>query len=253
MLHVHEWGDRAGDPVVCLHGVMGHGGRFRRLAHDRLLHRRVVAFDLRGHGRSSWEPPWNLEQHLDDVVRALDATAAGPADIVGFSFGGRLALELAAAAPERVRSLALLDPAIHIAPGSALAFADGVRPDASFATHAEAIDARMATLAHSPYEMIAEDIAEAVAPHEDGRLHYRVCRSAVVAGYGEMARPPRIPSAPTTLLVRAADGIVHDEHEQLLRNALGARLTVVPVPGTHAVLWDAYEATADAVASHLGA
>ena len=58
-LHLHEWGDPGAPVVLCLHGVTGHGLRFRRLAEERLATRyRVLAPDLRGHGRSGWEPPW---------------------------------------------------------------------------------------------------------------------------------------------------------------------------------------------------
>ena len=250
-LHVHRWGGSSGVPVVCLHGVMGHGGRFRRLAQTALPERQVLAFDLRGHGRSSWEPPWNLDTYLDDVRESLDAEAPGRVDLIGFSFGGRLALELAASDPERIGRLVLLDPAIQMTPAAAGAFADGTRPDVSFATTGEAIDARLATLAHTPREMLEDDMAEALETGEDGRLRYRVSRSAVVAAYGEMARVPAIPAACATLLVRAENGIVDDRQEHLLRNALGDNLTVTRVPGSHSVMWDALTETGAAVAAHL--
>ena len=56
-LHVHAWGPPDGEPLVCLHGVTGHGERFKRLAEERWTGRRVLAPDLRGHGRSGWEAP----------------------------------------------------------------------------------------------------------------------------------------------------------------------------------------------------
>ena len=66
----HEWGDASLPPLVCLHGVTSHGRHFERLA-TRLADRfHVVALDLRGHGASSWEPPWQLEQHVADVLEA---------------------------------------------------------------------------------------------------------------------------------------------------------------------------------------
>ena len=58
-LHLHEWGSADAPPVVCLHGVTSHGARFAHLA-ERLSGFRVLAPDLRGHGRSGWEPPWRL-------------------------------------------------------------------------------------------------------------------------------------------------------------------------------------------------
>jgi lipase len=54
MLNVHRFGPDEGPAILCLHGVTGHGLRFRRLANDCLAGRRVLAVDLRGHGRSRW-------------------------------------------------------------------------------------------------------------------------------------------------------------------------------------------------------
>jgi lipase len=68
-LALHAWGDPAGTPVVCLHGVTGHGRHFARLA-ERLQPAHVLAPDLLGHGDSPYEPPWTIDAHL----RALLAT-----------------------------------------------------------------------------------------------------------------------------------------------------------------------------------
>jgi len=132
-LHVHEWGDADSPPVVCLHGVTGHGGLFARLA-ERLPDHRVLAPDLRGHGRSTWEPPWRIETHLDDLLETF-------ADVVstawiGHSFGGRLVLELAAREPERVERAVLLDPAIRIRPDNALRAANEVPLDPAYSRSA---------------------------------------------------------------------------------------------------------------------
>jgi lipase len=230
---------------------MGHGGRFRRLAETALPDRPVLAFDLRGHGRSGWEPPWNLDVHLDDVRETLDHEVGGEVDLVGFSFGGRLALELAASDPHRVARLALLDPAVAMDAAVAESYADETRRDLSFATADEAVEARLAYLAHTPRQLLEEDMAEALETGEDGRLRYRASRSAVVTAYGEMARTPALPTDRPTLLVRAQDGIIDERQEGLLRDALGPRLTVVRVPGSHQVMWDALPQTAAAVAGHL--
>ena len=119
-LHVHDWGADDAPPLLCLHGVTSWGGRFRRLAEERLGGFHVFAPDLRGHGVSDWEPPWNLGAHVGDLVDTLDALHLERIDVVGHSFGGRLALELAARRPERVDRLVLLDPAVWVPPQVAL-------------------------------------------------------------------------------------------------------------------------------------
>jgi pimeloyl-ACP methyl ester carboxylesterase len=62
--------------------------------------------DLRGHG-STPLPPGDYS-HVDDLVRMLDGLKIDRAIVVGASYGGWVALQLATAAPERVRALALL-------------------------------------------------------------------------------------------------------------------------------------------------
>ena len=72
-LHVHEWGDAGAPAVVCVHGVSAHGRRFRKLAEERLASSfHVLAPDLRGHGLSEHDPPWDLATHVRDVEETLE-------------------------------------------------------------------------------------------------------------------------------------------------------------------------------------
>src|SRR5215467_1166857 len=124
LLYVHEWGDPGGEPLVCLHGVTGYAGVYQRLAEERWSERRVLAFDLRGHGRSGWEPPWTFATHVADLAETSEALGLSTADWVGHSFGGRLVLELASVHPRLVRRAGLLDPAIQLLPHVAEVVAD---------------------------------------------------------------------------------------------------------------------------------
>lgn len=250
-LHVHEWGDPEAPRLVCLHGVSGHGRRFRRLAEERWAGRyRVVAPDLRGHGRSGWEPPWSIEQLLRDVVESVGE----PATWLGHSLGGRMVLELASRSPELVERAVLLDPAIQILPGIALNLAEDQCRDLAFSTADEAIEFRRATVQLAPRAFLEEEMDEHLVRGEDGRLRYRYCRPAVASLYGELASPPPRPdrlSIPTLLLHAPDFGLVRERQIEELRSALGDLLEVVEVPGGHIVFWDAYDATADAIDAFL--
>jgi lipase len=256
-LHLHEWGDPAAPPVVCLHGVNAHGRRFRRLAEERLAHRfRVLAPDLRGHGFSDWEPPWTFSTHAHDVLETLDAAGVRRAPFVGHSFGGRLILQLAVLDPARLERVALLDPAIQILPHVGLDFAERERTDHSYASPEDAIAARLDTGAPTPREFLEEEMDEHLVRHPDGRFRFRYCQSAVVSMYGELCTPPPPPETlrTQTLLVHASEfGLVREDQIEAYRAALGERLDVVALPGGHIVYWDAFEATADAVARFLDA
>ena len=254
-LHLHEWGDAAAPAVVCLHGVSAHGRRYRRLAEERLSRRyRILAPDLRGHGRSGYEPPWSIATQLGDVLETLDAAGAEPQAWIGHSYGARLILELCARDPERVRLAVLLDPAIQILPHVGLNFAEEAARDHSFGDAGEAIAARLASGAPTPREFLEEEAREHLEPSPDGRLRWRFCRSAVVTAYGELCTdppPPTVLPAPALLVHAEQFGLVREEQLEDYVRQIGDRLEVVAVPGGHIVYWDSYEQTADAVEAFL--
>lgn len=97
--------------VVLVHGLGGnlafwYWGVARPLARQH----EVVAYDLRGHGRSELVPGgYTIEDMTGDLLGLLEQTGIERAHLVGHSFGGGVALNAAIRAPERVRSLTLVD------------------------------------------------------------------------------------------------------------------------------------------------
>jgi lipase len=252
-LHVHKWGDADAPRLVCIHGVSAHGRRYRRLAEERLAARfHVLAPDLRGHGRSAWEPPWNLETHLDDV---LETFGDEPALWVGHSFGGRLVLELAARRPELIRRAVLLDPAIDILPHVGFDFAQDAATEKIFASPDEAIDARLTGDSLTPRAAVEEEAREHLDEVRGGGWRWRYARAAVATMYSELCRTPPPPAAlagiPTLLVHAEHFGLVRGEQLEEYPAALGDSLELLGVDGGHIVYWDAFEETADAVEEFL--
>ena len=151
----------------------------------------MIALDLLGHGHSPWEPPWDVDAHLDAILATVPD---GPAIWIGHSFGGRLAAELAAREPDRVERVVLLDPALHVLPQVALDLAELERSDVSYATVEEAVQVRYdnGRVLLAPRELVIESDRGHMEPGPDGRLRYRYCKSAVIAAWSVMAsEPPR--------------------------------------------------------------
>jgi lipase len=103
-----------GAPLLCLHGIEAHGLRFVGLA-SHLDGVELVAPDLRGHGRSPRDGPFSLDQHVRDLLPILGDL--GPqTTLVGHSYGGLIAWEVARAAPSAVARLVLVDPPLEVDP-----------------------------------------------------------------------------------------------------------------------------------------
>ena len=103
-----------GPPVLAIHGLGGTKGSFLPTLAALSDRFRVVAVDLPGFGDSdkpigaSYDPRFFAEAMVD----LLDALELDRVDLIGNSLGGRVALELALRAPERVGRLALLAPSL---------------------------------------------------------------------------------------------------------------------------------------------
>jgi lipase len=230
--------------------VTGYAGVYQRLAEERWSKRRVLAFDLRGHGRSGWEPPWTFATHLADLAETSEALGLSTADWIGHSFGGRLLLELAAAHPQLVRRAGLLDPAIQLLPEVALGAADLERREPVYGSVEDYIEERLLWYPDSPRTAIEHEAAQHLEHQRNGSLRRRTCQAAAVSIYGELASAPPSPStlaAETLLLHAPAYGLVHEGQIEAYRAALGDRLQIVEVPGMHMVQWDAFEEVAVAV------
>jgi 3-oxoadipate enol-lactonase len=105
-----------GPAVVFVHGF----GLDRRMWDPQAEHLtsrfQVVRYDCRGFGASGPFDPAVPYTHAGDLVALLDHLAIGDAVLVGLSFGGRVALQAALAAPARVRGLVLLDAVLDGVP-----------------------------------------------------------------------------------------------------------------------------------------
>ncbi|MBB6038768.1 alpha/beta fold hydrolase [Phytomonospora endophytica] len=108
-----HWPGR-GPAVVALHGLTASHVNFAGIA-DRLAGRRpLLAFDLRGRGRSDKHGPFGMAQHAKDVAAAMASFGLGESVVVGHSMGAYVAVALAAMYPQRVSGLVLIDGGVPV-------------------------------------------------------------------------------------------------------------------------------------------
>jgi pimeloyl-ACP methyl ester carboxylesterase len=104
------WSSGAGRPLVLVHPSGTDHTLWDPLLPALPPGRRLIRYDLRGHGGSPLGS--GSYRHADDLLVLLDALGLDRVDLVGASYGGQVAAEAAAAAPARIGALALLDPSL---------------------------------------------------------------------------------------------------------------------------------------------
>ena len=96
----------AGDPVLFVHGGLGHSDIWANQVIDLMKDHLVIVADSRGHGRSSrTEDPFGYDLMSSDFVALLDFLKIDKVDLVGWSDGGIIGLDIAMSHPERLKSV----------------------------------------------------------------------------------------------------------------------------------------------------
>jgi pimeloyl-ACP methyl ester carboxylesterase len=245
--------DRAGSgaPLLLLHGVMVDRGYWRPLLGRLAEHFDVIACDLPGHGEApALAGPTSAAAVARAVIATLDALGLPSAAVLGHSFGGMVAQELARQAPGRVDSLVLADTWCN-----PRGFLFEPLPFRTVALHW--------LLRVTPVPQMAELMAAGVALRTPAIAPY--ARRAMARFAAEPASYLWLWDAATdfnsypwlaqigcpTLVLAAADyPLTTVQARELAARIPGARLAVIPRSG-HWLSWDNPEAFADAVLTFL--
>jgi len=110
--HFTCWpGDTGSPPVFLLHGFMDCGATFQFVADAMSSPRTLLAPDWRGFGQSGWNPQgyWYPDYFADLDTMLEDLSPGLPADLVGHSMGGNIAMVYAGLRPDRVRRVVSLE------------------------------------------------------------------------------------------------------------------------------------------------
>jgi 3-oxoadipate enol-lactonase len=107
-LYYEVHGDPTAEPLLLLEGMGGDIPGWGRHLDGLARELRVIAHDFRGNGRSDKpDEVMTMKTFVEDMVGLIDHLGVSSAHVYGQSFGGMVAVELALAFPNRVRSLVL--------------------------------------------------------------------------------------------------------------------------------------------------
>ncbi len=233
-----------GSAVILIQGVAVHGAGWQPQIDALSTRHRCLTFDNRGLGRSQpiGDVKLSVKQMAEDSQKLIDAQGWNAAHVVGHSLGGLIALELALASPDRVRSLALLcsfGRGRDAAPLTARmlwtgmrtrigsrrqrrrAFLELVMPPAAFhGIDADALAAGMAPL-------FGHDLAD--QPDVTG------LQLAAMRAYDAMPRLHELASVPTLVVSAAHDPIAPPSAGRALANAIPNARFVELADASHGV------------------
>jgi esterase len=258
--HVLRWESPApdGGRVVLLHGGAGHAHAWAHLA-GRLSGRyTVVALDQRGHGESGPTGRYGSKVLADDVGRLLDALGWPTASLVGHSMGGQAAYLFAAAHPDRVERLVVIDTGPEAEPaGIARIRANLSGPD-SFATFDDALAEGRRWFPGADETLLRYRVEHNLVTRPDGTLAWR---TATGIRDGDTAREDHSDDERWAgwRALRIPTLLVHGAESDVLTDALVTRFTEsnpairverIAAAG-HSVPLDQPDALADVAAAFL--
>ena len=96
-------------PLIVIHGLLGSADNWRSHIKAWQENRRVIAVDLRNHGRSPHVEGMTYRAMSDDAMTLMDKLGIAQAHVLGHSMGGKVAMTMARLAPQRVASLIVAD------------------------------------------------------------------------------------------------------------------------------------------------
>ena len=135
--HYVDWGG-SGTPLVMLHGLSGHARTWDHTAEALRDQYHVLALDQRGHGDSEWAPQYGLRPMAKDLLGWLDALDLREVTLLGLSMGGLVSFVFAAAHPDRVSRMVIMDIGPEIAPAGSANVASGLAANDVFGSEDEA-------------------------------------------------------------------------------------------------------------------
>lgn len=216
----------AGDPVLLIHGGLGNADIWSAQVADLMKDHLVIVADSRGHGRSTrTAEPFGYDLMSSDYLALLDYLKIDKVDLVGWSDGGIIGLDIAMTHPERLN---------HLFAQAANITTDGVNPavatDAVFGSYIDWMSKDYARLSPTPdqFEAFVGQISEMWASQPNWT-------DAQVAAI----------TVPTEIVVGDHDEAILPAHSEKIAGLIpGAKLVILPDASHFAMLQAPDEYTA---------
>lgn len=257
--HYVDWGG-ATSPVVMLHGLSGHARTWDHTAAALSDRYHVLALDQRGHGDSDWAPEYGLRPMAQDLLGFLDALDLREVTLIGLSMGGLVSFVFAAAHPERVARMVIMDIGPEIAPAGSANVANSLAAKDTFSSVDEAFAQARAANPRPADATLRHRVTHNLRELPDGTLTFkydkelrRNPRALFDHTRDELWEAWRALSCPV-LLVRGADSdvLAADTAQRMLTENPKVSFASIPDCG-HSITLDSPDGLLDVVSPWLAA
>ena len=233
-LHVVDWGNPGRRPMVLIHGIDRVARTFDPVAAHFATTHHVIAYDMRGHGDSAWDPQgrYLVEDHVGDLAGLVAQLELRDLVVWGNSTGGRVAQVFAGMRPDLVARLIAEDVGPERPRQIADAYARRVRQEeAGWESEAE-----LAAVVRKGNPGMSQAVLDAYVRHgsrrrEDGRVVWKRDPN-LVKGFVEtdLWRFVRAITAPTLYVLGGRSTIVAPATQEELKKTL-PRVSIVTLDG----------------------
>jgi pimeloyl-ACP methyl ester carboxylesterase len=171
-LHYLDWGG-PGRPLIMLHGFSGHAHTWDHTAAALYDDYRVLALDQRGHGDSDRASGYGSRPMVNDLLGFLNRLGLERIVLMGLSMGGTVAYTFAAAHPDRVERLIVLDIGPEISSVGLDRINESMGQPDIFASEAEAVAQARAANPRPTEANLRHRVAHNLRPLPDGTLTFK--------------------------------------------------------------------------------
>lgn len=243
-----------GAPLIILHGLFGSmdnlGGITRRLQDEWQVH----ALDQRNHGKSPHTETMDYPAMAADVIAYMDAQGLDKAAILGHSMGGKTAMQVALAAPERVNRVIVADIAPVTYKPRHDNILDGLTSlDLSAVKTRQDADGLLGEYVETPQvrQFLLKNLVRVPEGEQTpgaGLYRWRLNLPVIEACYPNLAQAPKgdgVYNGPVLFIKGADSAYIQDKHwDEIRRLFPSAELQIIEGTGhwLHAEKPDAFEA-----------
>ena len=232
-----------GRPLIILHGLLGSADNWRSMSRRLGALYKVLAVDLRNHGRSPHSDIFDYDVMVADLREFVEQQALRRIMLLGHSIGGKVAMQFAIDYSEQVDRLVIVDIGPKPYEPSQRYILEALRSlDLTRCKSFADVDAALA--AEVSGESLRQFLLKNLARDENGRLRWKVHLEAIDRNYDKLARglaPGRTFDKPTLFIRGGRSNYIEDDDALLIRQIFPrAEIATLPEAG-HWVHVDAPE------------